>query len=63
MRDVRNVDRILVGKPERTRPLGRPKNGWKDGNRMYHKAAGSKSVDRINFNQDRGHWRALVTLH
>jgi hypothetical protein len=36
----RNVYRVLVGKPERKRPLERPKRRWEDGIRMDLKEAG-----------------------
>jgi hypothetical protein len=34
MGEGRNVYRVLVGKPEGKRPLGRPRNGWEDGIKM-----------------------------
>jgi hypothetical protein len=59
MRDVRIVYRILIGKPERTKPLGRTKNKWEDGNKVYLKAAGSDSGNQIDLNQNRDKWRPL----
>jgi hypothetical protein len=34
MGNMRNADRILIGKPERKRPLGRPRRRWEDNIRM-----------------------------
>jgi hypothetical protein len=45
MGEKRTAYRILVGKPEGRRPLGRPRRRW---------------VDRVDLAQDRDHWRALV---
>jgi hypothetical protein len=58
--DDRNVYRILVGKPERKRPLGRPKRRWVDNNRMNLVEMGWGGVDWIGLAQDRHRWRALV---
>jgi hypothetical protein len=35
MGEERKVYKVLVGKPERKRPLGRPRHRWEDGIRMY----------------------------
>jgi hypothetical protein len=41
MAEGRNVYRVLVGKPEEKRPLGRPRHGWEDGIKMdFSKLAG-----------------------
>jgi hypothetical protein len=53
----RKVYKVLVGKPEGKRPLGRPSRGWEDGIRMD---LGWESVEWIQLAQDRGRWRALV---
>jgi hypothetical protein len=58
MREKRNAYRILVGKPEGKRPLGRPRHRWED--RMGLREIGWGGTDRIDLAQDRGKWRALV---
>jgi hypothetical protein len=56
----RNVYRVLVGKPEGKRPLGRSRHKWEDGIRMDVREIGWRSVDRIQLAQDRDWWQALV---
>jgi hypothetical protein len=58
MREKRNACRLLVGKPEGKRPLGRPKRRWVDNIRMDLGEVGWGDVDWIGLAQDR--WRALV---
>jgi hypothetical protein len=53
-------DRVLVGKPEGKRPVGRPRRRWEDGIRMDLMEIGSGVVEWIQLAQDRGRWRALV---
>jgi hypothetical protein len=60
MGEERNVYRVLVGKPERKRLLGRPRRRWEDGIRMDVREIGWGSVDWIQLAQDRGRWWALV---
>jgi hypothetical protein len=60
MGEERNVYRVLMGKPERKRPLGRPRRRWEDGIRMDLIEVGWGSVDWIQLAQDRGWWRAVV---
>jgi hypothetical protein len=55
-----NMYRVLVGKPEGKRPLGRPRRRWKDGIRIYLRETGWGSVDWIQLAQDRDRWRAIV---
>jgi hypothetical protein len=52
--------RLLVGKPEGRRPLGRPRRRCLDNIRMYLVEVGWGDVDWIGLTQDRGRWRALV---
>jgi hypothetical protein len=54
------VYRVLMGKPEGKRPLGRPRHRWEDGIRMDLRVIGLGSVDWIQLAQDRDRWRALV---
>jgi len=54
------VYRVLVRKPERKRPLGRPRRRWEDNIRMDLQEVGYGDMDRIELAQDRDRWRALV---
>jgi hypothetical protein len=56
----RNAYRILVGKPEGKRPLGRPRRRWEDNIRMDVREIGWGGMDWIDLAQDRDQWRALV---
>jgi hypothetical protein len=60
MGEKRNVYRLLVGKPEGKRPLGRPRRRWVDNIRMDPGEVGWCDVDWIGLAQDRNRWRALV---
>jgi hypothetical protein len=55
-----SVHRLLVGKPERKRLLGRPKRRWVDNSRMDLRELGWSGVDWIGLVQDRNRWRAVV---
>ena len=55
------VYRVLVGKPEGKRPLGRPKRRWVDNIRMNLQEVGCGHVDWIGVAQDRDRWRTLVS--
>jgi hypothetical protein len=61
MGEERNVYKVLVGKPEGKRPLGRPRRRWEDGIRMNLREIGFGSVDWIQLAQDRDRWRAVVS--
>jgi hypothetical protein len=61
MGEERKVYKVLVGKPEGKRPLGRPRCRWKDGIRMDLREIGFGGVDWIRLAQDRNRWRALVS--
>jgi hypothetical protein len=59
MEGNRSAYRILVGKPEGRRPLGRPRRRWEDNINMYiQKWVGG--MDWIELAEDRDRWRALV---
>jgi hypothetical protein len=58
--EKRNVYRILVGKPEGKRPLGRSRRRWEDNIRMDLRERGWGGMDWIDLAQDRDQWRALV---
>jgi hypothetical protein len=60
MGEKRNVCRLLVGKPEGKRPLGRPRRRWIDNIKKDLLEIGLKVVDWIGLAQDRYRWRALV---
>jgi hypothetical protein len=61
MGEKRNAYRILVGKPEENRPLGRPRHRWVDNIKMYLREGGWDGIDWIDLGQDRDQWRALVS--
>jgi len=54
------VHRVLVGKPEGKRPLGRPRRRWEDNIKMDLQKVGGGCGDRMELAQDRDRWRALV---
>jgi hypothetical protein len=60
MGEERNVYRLLVGKPEVKRPLGRSRRRWLDKIKMDLLEIGVSVVDWIGLAQDRYRWRALV---
>jgi hypothetical protein len=60
MGEKRNAYRLLVGKPEGRRPLGRPRHGWLNNITMDFVEVGWGDVDWIGLAQDRDMWRALV---
>jgi hypothetical protein len=61
MGEERKVYKVLVGKPEGKRPLGRSRRGWEDGIRMDLRETGFGGVDWIRLTQDRDRWRAVVS--
>jgi len=60
MGEERGVYRVLVGKPEGRRPLGRPRRRRGDNVRMDLQDVGCGSVDWIGLAQDRDRWGTLV---
>jgi hypothetical protein len=60
MREKRNASRVLVGKPEGKRPLGRPRYKWEDNIKMDVNETGWGGMDWIQLAQGRDQWRALV---
>ena len=61
MGEERGVYRVLVGKPERKRPLVRPRRRWVDKIRTDLQEVGCGYVDWIVLAQDRDRWRTLVS--
>ncbi|KAJ4432124.1 hypothetical protein ANN_20740 [Periplaneta americana] len=60
MGESRNAYRVLVGRPEGKRPLGRPRRTWEDNIKMDLREMGYNGRDWINLVQDRDRWRAYV---
>jgi hypothetical protein len=58
--EKRNAYRLLVGKPERNRPAGRPRRRWVDTIKMDREEIVWGCVDWIGLARDRNKWRALV---
>jgi len=61
MGERRVVYRVLAGKPEGRRPLGRPRRRWEDNIRIDLREVGCECVDWMELAQDRDRWRALVS--
>jgi hypothetical protein len=60
MGEKRNAYRLLMGKPEGKRPLGRPRRRWVDNIMMDLGEVGWDDVYWIGLNKDRNRWRAVV---
>ena len=60
MGEDRGVHRVLVGKPEGKRPLGRPRRRWEDNIKIDFQEVGGGRGDWMELAQDRDRWRALV---
>jgi hypothetical protein len=58
--EKRNVYRILAGKPEGKRSLGRPRRRWVDNIKLDLREIGWDGMDWIDLAQDRDRWRAIV---
>ena len=61
MGEERGLYRVLVGKPEGKRPLGRPRRRWVDNIRMDLQEVECGYMDWIGLAQDRDGWRTLVS--
>ena len=57
----RGVHKVLAGKPEGKRPLGRPSRRWEDNIKMDLQEVGRGCRDRMELAQDRDSWRVLVS--
>jgi hypothetical protein len=62
MGEERGVYKVLVGKPEGKRPLGRPRHRWEDNIRMDLQEVRCGGMDWIGLAQDTDSWRALVNV-
>ena len=60
MGEGRGVYRVLVGKPEEMKPLGRPRHRWEDNIKMDLQEVGCGGMDWINLAQDSDRWWALL---
>ena len=60
MEESRNEYRVLVGKPEGKRPLGRPRRRWEDNIKMDLKKVGCDPGEWIDLAEDRDQWRDYV---
>ena len=61
MGENRRVYRVLLGKPEGRRPLGRPRHRWVDNIRMDLQEVGCGYMEWIGLAQERNRWRTLVS--
>jgi hypothetical protein len=62
MGEIRNAYRILLGKPEGKRPLGRPRRRLVDNIKINFREIEWDGIDWIELAQDRDQWRALVNM-
>ena len=60
MEQSRNAYRVLVGKPEGKRLLGRPRRRWEDNTKMDLREVGCDPGQCIDLAEDRDQWRAYV---
>jgi hypothetical protein len=60
MGEDRGVQRVLVGKPEGKKPLGKQRRRWEDNIKMDLQEVGGVRGDWMELTQDRDRWRALV---
>jgi hypothetical protein len=60
MEEGRDVYRVLIGRPEGKRPMGRPRRMWKNNIKMDLKEIGIDGANWIRLAQDRVQWRACV---
>ena len=62
MEQSRNAYRVLVGKPEGKRPVGRPRHRWEDNIKMDLREVGCDPGEWIDFAKDRDQWQAYVRV-
>jgi hypothetical protein len=61
MEEGRGVYRVLVGRPEGKRPLGRPTRRWEDNIKMDLMEIGIEEANWIRVAKDRGQWRGFLS--
>ena len=61
LEDGRDVRKVLVGRPEGKRPLGRSRRRWEENIKMDLEEVGRGCVDWMELAQDRDNWRELVS--
>ena len=61
MEEGRGVHKVLVGKPEGRRPLGRPRRRWEDNIKIDLQEVGRGCGDWMELAEDRDRWRVLVS--
>jgi hypothetical protein len=62
MGEKRNAYRLLMGKPEGSRPLGRPRCRWVDNIKMDLREREWDGTDWIDMTEGRDQWRTLVKM-
>jgi len=62
MGEIRGVYRVLEGKPEGKRPLGRPRHRWEDNIKMDLQEVGSGVMDWFELAQDKHRWWTLANV-
>jgi hypothetical protein len=62
MGEGRGVYRVLVGRPEGKRPLGRPRHRWEDNSKVDLREIGIDEANWIRLAQGRMRWRAFVNM-
>jgi hypothetical protein len=62
MGEGRSVHRVLVGRPESKRPLGRPRCKWEDNIKRDLREIGIDGMNWIQLAQDRVQWQAFVNM-
>jgi hypothetical protein len=62
MGERKGVCRVLVGKPDGKRPLGRSRRRWEDNIKMYLQEAGCGGIYWTKLAQDRDRWRAHMNV-
>jgi hypothetical protein len=62
MGEGRGVYRVLVGRPEENRPLGRSRRRWEDNIKMDLREIGIDGANWIRLAQNRVQWRAFVSM-